>query len=206
MKDNLYKYNDKLLILDIDETLIYSSQTQFDRLPDFKLDFGLEKYFVYKRPGIDEFILQCSKWFRLAIWTSSGSDYAREVIKNIIPDSYNLKLEFIFTTERCLFKRNPELDVIEVFKPLKKVKRKGFSLNSVLIVDDIAQTFKFNYGNGILVKKYQGEENDMELFLLWKYLEMIRWKDDVRIIDKRQWKNKINFKLFIEFSKFHLIS
>ena len=192
--NNKYKYNDKLLILDIDETLIYSSEEQLVRLPDFELDFGLEKYFVYKRPGLQEFILQCSKWFRLAIWTSSGSDYPREVIKNIFPDSYNLKLEFIFTRVRCLFKRNPELDVIEVFKPLKKVKRKGFSLDSVLIVDDIAQTFKYNYGNGILVKEYRGEEDDIELSLLLKYLEMIRWEEDVRIIDKRQWKNKIDFR------------
>ena len=192
--NNKYKYNDKLLILDIDETLIYSSEEQLVRLPDFELDFGLEKYFVYKRPGLQEFILQCSKWFRLAIWTSSGSDYAWEVIQNIFPGNYNLKLEFIFTLERCLFRRNPELDVIEVFKPLKKVKRKGFSLDSVLIVDDIAQTFKYNYGNGILVKEYRGEEDDIELSLLLKYLEMIRWEEDVRIIDKRQWKNQIDFR------------
>lgn len=192
--NNKYKYNDKLLILDIDETLIHSSEKQLDRIPDFELDFGLEKYFVYKRPGLQEFILQCSKWFRLAIWTSSGSDYAWEVIQNIFPGNYNLKLEFIFTRERCLFKRNPELDVIEVFKPLKKVKRKGFSLDSVLIVDDIAQTFKYNYGNGILVKEYRGEEDDIELSLLLKYLEMIRWEEDVRIIDKRQWKNKIDLR------------
>ena len=192
--NNKYKYNDKLLILDIDETLIHSSEKQLDRIPDFELDFGLEKYFVYKRPGLQEFILQCSKWFRLAIWTSSGSDYAREVIQNIFPGNYNLKLEFIFTRERCLFKRNPEFDVIEVFKPLKKVKRKGFSLDSVLIVDDIAQTFKYNYGNGILVKEYRGEGDDIELFLLLKYLEMIRWEEDVRIIDKRQWKNKIDLR------------
>jgi RNA polymerase II subunit A small phosphatase-like protein len=191
-----YKYNDKLLILDIDETLIYSSEKQLDRLPDFELDFGLEKYFVYKRPGLEEFILQCSKWFPLAIWTSSGSDYAREVIKNIFTDNYSLKLEFIFTTERCLFKRNPELDVIEIFKPLKKVKRKGFSLDSVLIVDDIAQTFKYNYGNGILVKKYRGEEDDIELFLLLRYLEMIRWQENVRILDKRHWKNKFHQNIF----------
>lgn len=200
MRNNLYKYNDKLLILDIDETLIHSSEKQLDRLPDFELNFGLEKYFVYKRPGLQEFILQCSKWFCLGIWTSSGSDYAREVIKNIFTDNYNynynysFKLEFIFTRERCLFKRNPELDVIEVFKPLKKVKRRGFLLDSVLIVDDIAQTFKYNYGNGILVKEYRGEEDDIELFLLWKYLQMISREEDVRIIDKRHWKNKIDLR------------
>ena len=108
------KYN-KLLILDIDETLIYSSEKQLDRIPDFKLD----EYFVYIRPGLNEFISDCSKLFSLAIWTASSSEYAREVIKNIFPK--DLQLEFIFTGERCLLRRNLDLDVIEIFKPLKKV-------------------------------------------------------------------------------------
>ncbi|BAY86222.1 hypothetical protein NIES267_57280 [Calothrix parasitica NIES-267] len=180
---NLPKYN-KLLILDIDETLIYSSEKQLDRIPDFKLD----EYFVYIRPGLKEFILSCSKLFSLAIWTASSSEYAREAIKNIFPD--NLKLEFVFTGERCLLKRNLDLDVIEVFKPLKKVKRKGYSLNHILIVDNIAETFKYNYGNGILVKEYLGEENDRELVLLLKYLEIIGKEENVRVIDKRHWKEK----------------
>lgn len=182
--NNRPKYN-KLLILDIDETLIHSSEKQLDRIPDFKLD----EYFVYIRPGLEEFILSCSKLFNLAIWTASSSEYAREVIKNIFPD--DLQLEFVFTGERCLLKRNLDLDVIEIFKPLKKVKRKGYSLNHVLIVDNIAKTFKYNYGNGILVKEYLGEENDIELFLLLKYLEIIGVEENVRVIDKRRWKSKI---------------
>ena len=87
---NIYQHN-KLLILDIDETLIYSSDKQLDRIPDFKLD----EYFVYIRPGLEEFVLGCSKLFSLAIWTASSSEYAREVIKNVFPA--DLKLEFIFT-------------------------------------------------------------------------------------------------------------
>ena len=182
---NIPQYN-KLLILDIDETLIYSSNKQLDRLPDFKLD----EYFVYIRPGVNEFILTCSKLLDLAVWTSSTSDYAHEIINNIFPN--HLQLEFLFARERCLFKRNPDLDVIETFKPLKKVRRKGFSLDSVLIIDDTAETFKYNYGNAILVKKYQGEANDVELFLLLKYLERISAEENVRLIDKRHWKYKVD--------------
>ena len=184
-------FNANLLILDIDETLIYSSEKQLDRQADFELNFGLEKYFVYIRPGLEEFILSCNNCFNLAIWTSSSSDYGGEVIKNIYPN--NLQLAFIFTRERCLFKRNPDLDIIETFKPLKKVKRKGFSFDNILIVDDIPETFKYNYGSAILVKKYQGEDNDTELFLLLKYLEMISSEANLRTIDKRHWKYKIDF-------------
>ena len=191
-ENNKYKYNKNLLILDIDETLIYSSNKKLNRPPDFKLDFSLEKYFVYTRPGLEEFISNCNQWFNLAIWTASSSDYAGEVIKNIFPDNLKLQLEFIFSRERCIFRRNPELDVIEIFKPLKKVKRKGFIRENILIVDDAPETFKYNYGNAILVKPYRGEEDDIELFLLSKYLETIRWEENMRIIDKRNWKSKIN--------------
>lgn len=111
------------------------------------------------------------------------------MIKNIFSD--NLPLDFVFTGERCVLRRNLDLDVIEIFKPLKKVKRKGYSLNHVLIVDNIAETFKYNYGNGILVKEYLGEKNDNELFLLLKYLEIIGAEENMRVIDKRHWKSKI---------------
>ena len=84
-----------------------------------------------------------------------------------------------------------DLVVIEIFKPLKKVKRKGYSLNNILIVDDTAKTFKYNYGNGILIKEYLGESNDNELSLLFKYLEIIGAEENVRVIDKRRWKSKI---------------
>ncbi len=61
-----------------------------------------------------------------------------------------------------------------------------------MIVDDIAQTFKYNYGNSILVKEYQAEADDIELFMLLKYLEIISVEEDVRIIDKRNWKDKVD--------------
>ena len=62
-----------------------------------------------------------------------------------------------------------------------------------MIVDDIPETFKYNYGNAILVKQYQGEKNDIELFLLLNYLEMISREENFIIIDKRYWQSKIDF-------------
>ncbi|MDJ0724092.1 MAG: NIF family HAD-type phosphatase [Prochloraceae cyanobacterium] len=76
-------------------------------------------------------------------------------------------------------------------KPLKKVKRRGFSLGEVLIIDDTPETFEKNYGNGILVKKYSGAREDDELILLLKYLQEIATVEKVGKIDKRGWRQSI---------------
>jgi TFIIF-interacting CTD phosphatase-like protein len=68
-----------LLILDIDETVVYASTTRLDRPPDFEV----AGYFVYRRPGLDEFLKFVSQHFQLAVWSSSGSDYARQIVEGI---------------------------------------------------------------------------------------------------------------------------
>lgn len=47
-----------LLILDLDETLIYASEAALDREPDFT---------VYRRPWLDEFLARCERNFDLAV-------------------------------------------------------------------------------------------------------------------------------------------
>jgi carboxy-terminal domain RNA polymerase II polypeptide A small phosphatase len=177
--------SNKLLILDLDETLIYASEEPLSKPFDLKLD----RYFIYKRPGLENFLLQCFKKFRLAIWTASSTDYACQVIKEIFPEE--VKLEFVFTNERCLFRFNLETGDQEIIKPLKKVQKKGYSLNNIIVVDDLKETFQRNYGNAILVSKYFGDMEDKELHLLLEYLNILHNVDDVRKIEKRYWKDKI---------------
>ena len=173
---------DKLLILDLDETLIHSTEKELELPGDLKID----EYNVYKRPNIDEFVANCATWFDLAVWTAASSSYANEIIELIFPKSVELK--FIFTGDRCT--RRYDYDLMEAYyiKPLKKVKRRGFSLEKVLIIDDTPETFERNYGNGIQVKRYYGENEDEELILLLKYLKEIARVENVRKIDKRGWR------------------
>lgn len=126
---------DKLLILDLDETLIYSSETP---LP-YESDFQIGDYFVYKRPGLAEFLKTCSGWFELGVWTSSSTDYANEVITQTFPKETELK--FIFARERCTFIFNHDTGAYQTVKSLKKIRDRGFSLNKVIVVDDLPETF-----------------------------------------------------------------
>jgi len=58
---------DKLIILDLDETLIFSTSTKLS----FQEDYLVGEYFVYKRPDLENFIKFIQEYFQLAIWSSS---------------------------------------------------------------------------------------------------------------------------------------
>ncbi|HEX7358046.1 MAG TPA: HAD family hydrolase [Ignavibacteriaceae bacterium] len=174
-----------LLILDLDETLVYSKKSRLS----FNEDFIVGDYFVYKRPGLDEFLESIKKHFDVAIWTSSTEDYAQEVVNNIFPEKYPLK--FIFGRTKCtltfLFEENEYIYA----KNLSKLKRKNYSLERILIVDDSPEKLRRNYGNHIRVEPFTGLKDDNELSILIKFLEMIKAKQNVRKIEKRAWRLEV---------------
>jgi TFIIF-interacting CTD phosphatase-like protein len=64
------------LCLDLDNTLIYSSVKKINDTGSF-LD---NKFFVYKRPYLDDFLLTASRYCNLVIYTASTKEYADKVI------------------------------------------------------------------------------------------------------------------------------
>jgi RNA polymerase II subunit A small phosphatase-like protein len=73
-------------------------------------------------------------------------------------------------------------------KDLKKVKRKGYDLGRVLIVDDTPQKVERNFGNAVYVRPYFGDPEDNELAQLAPYLESLRACGNVRAVEKRGWR------------------
>ncbi|WP_375434103.1 NIF family HAD-type phosphatase [uncultured Hymenobacter sp.] len=184
-----------LLILDLDETLIYASIKELDR----PADFYLFDYHIYQRPYLTEFLIGCSQHFRLAIWSSASDDYVAEVAKRIIPAS--MSLDFIWGRSRCTycfnnaaFEEAGHADYhshYDYVKILKKLRRRGYDLNRVLIVDDTPAKAKRNYGNAIYPNEYHGQPDD-ELLLLLSYLLQLKDECNVRLIEKRGWRNRTN--------------
>ena len=171
-----------LLILDLDETLIYSTESTLAGAEDFIVD----EYFVYKRPGLDKFLDFISPIYDVAIWTSSSEDYAQEVVKNIFPQNYPLK--FIYGRTKCTLTFLWDQNEYIYAKNLSKLKKKKYSLEKILIIDDSPEKLKRNYGNHIRVEPFVGSNDDIELFRLIKYLEKIKLSKNVRIIEKRSWR------------------
>ena len=183
-----------LLILDLDETLIHARMASLERPADFSL-FG---YHIYKRPHLSEFIQQCSELFYLAVWSSASDDYVKEVVRKIFPKPEILR--FVWGRSRATLRRNIDPDYrhnsydpdhMYYLKRLKKVKRLGWDLEKMLIVDDTPEKCLENYGNAIYPKPYEGDQNDNELELLAAYLGTLANAPNVRAIEKRLWRQKV---------------
>lgn len=186
-----------LLILDLDETLIHASET----LLDFEADFRLPPYYyVYQRPYLSDFLNFCNKHFELAIWSSASEDYVNAIVQKILPP--NIFLQFVWSRKRCTPKFLLYRDSLgrynldypssyQYLKQLKKVRRLGYDLKKVLIVDDTPTKVMNYYGNAIYIKEFRGEQDDLELLKLSHYLLKLRDVENVRSIEKRGWSENI---------------
>ncbi|NBA88962.1 phosphoprotein phosphatase [Emticicia sp. CRIBPO] len=175
--------SDKLLILDLDETLIHATENKLDISEDFLFD----KYFVYKRPFLDKFLSDISRHFTIGIWSSADDNYVTEIVKSIKPD--NVELEVIWGRSRCSVRRDYDLDNYYFEKRLHKLKNRGFRLEQIIIVDDTPAKSKSNYGNAIYIREFSGEATDEELKHLHDYLLTLKTVVNVREIEKRGWRS-----------------
>lgn len=174
----------KLLILDVDETLIHATAEKLERDSDFETSL----YFVYKRPFLDEFISFCFSHFRVAIWTSAGEEFAKEVVNHVF--SKHGAPEFLWSDQKCTPRFNSETFETVPVKNLDKVKNKGFHLDSVIMIDDTPEKLSRHYGNLVRVKEYTGQEEDSELKILMHFLADLKDVQSVRKIEKRGWQRK----------------
>jgi TFIIF-interacting CTD phosphatase-like protein len=178
----------KLLILDIDNTLIYSSSKDIND-KDFILTFDNteHKYYVKKRPYLDEFLNYCNKHFRIAFWSAGESEYVKNILKNII-----INIEepvFIWSFDKCTIKRHTIFfeSYAYIYKKLKKIwknKKYNATKKDTLILDDTPSTYKYNYGNAIYIDKFDGDESDYELKRVIELLKILKDSEDVRLVEK----------------------
>lgn len=172
-----------LLILDLDETLIYATEYKLD----IAFDFQYAQYFVYKRPYLNAFLSEMSKVFKLAIWSSACESYVNAIIAIIKPSE--IEFEFVWSENRCTLKYNNHLDIYVQEKRLKKIKKIGFHLDKTIIVDDSPEKIRMNFGNAIYISKFEGNPEDDELKLLSIFLKLIKDSENLRQIEKRFWRN-----------------
>ena len=185
-----------LLILDLDETLIHATTTPLENQTAFCVVF--DEYHIYIRPYLKAFLDETQKHFDLAIWSSASDDYVHEVAKNTILSEY--KLQFIWGRSRATYRRNLEQDDLSIVgsdshyhyvKSLKKVKKMGYPIERILIVDDSPHKSKMNFGNAIYPNSFEGDLADNDLELLSRYLISIKDQENFRKLEKRGWRAKV---------------
>ncbi len=172
-----------LLLLDIDETLVFASEGEIDHSSDFQFS----NFSVWKRPFLDEFLRYCFGRFSVAIWTSSTRDYAQEIVGNIL--NKDQELEFLWARERCTGRKNFETGEFKYLKDLKKIKRKGYDLDQTIMVDNTPGKLTRNYGNLVRLDDFVGDQNDRELKRLQNYLDDLAQVPNVRNVEKRGWQS-----------------
>jgi RNA polymerase II subunit A small phosphatase-like protein len=175
-----------LLVLDLDETLVYAAEWPLDRPPDF----AAGPYSVYCRPHLGEFLRTGSGLYDVAFWSSAGAAYVAAVLSGILPAG--VEPVFAWSCGRCVRRLDPETGEDYFIKDLRKVRRLGFDLGRVLAVDDSPRKLERNYGNAVYVRPYLGEADDRELELLARYLASLRDVKDVRRLEKRQWQKLVS--------------
>lgn len=190
----ILKVNKPLLILDLDETLIHATT---ELLRD-SCDFSVFGYNVYKRPHVDAFIRICAANFKLAVWSSASDDYVQAIVAALFPK--DITPEFVWGRTRCTPMSPLKIDEYGYYnidgfshyaytKQMRKVRRKGYDLRGVLIVDDTPEKVRNCYGNAVYVTEFTGDPGDNELLWLADYLLRFANAENVRTIEKRRWQD-----------------
>jgi hypothetical protein len=98
----------------------------------------------------------------------------------------------VWASDRCTVAY--DLECLEYYnrKNIKKIKRKGYRLESIIAVDDTPQKWdRSYYGNLVRVKPFEGEETDEELKYLLLYLDKLRYEENIRSVEKRFWRHPL---------------
>lgn len=149
----------KTLILDLDETLVHCATDKNALVSidtSFMVNFMGKEFEVYVqyRPFMKEFLQIVNQDFEVVIFTASQKVYA-DALLNIIDKEVGAKV-----TPIRLFRDSCVLVDQTFVKDLRAIKR---DLKDVVIVDNAVEAFSFQTTNGIPIKSWFCEADDVEL-------------------------------------------
>eukprot|EP00698_Gefionella_okellyi_P018683 TRINITY_DN5637_c0_g1_i1.p1 TRINITY_DN5637_c0_g1~~TRINITY_DN5637_c0_g1_i1.p1 ORF type:complete len:340 (+),score=72.02 TRINITY_DN5637_c0_g1_i1:459-1478(+) len=163
----------KMLVLDLDETLVHSSSRPQRRRAD--LQFAVEinsspcTFFVLKRPFVDWYLRQVCSWYDVVVFTASLRKYADPVIDMLSVNGPILQRLF---REACSLQQGAFL------KDLHTVSK---DLSSVMIIDNSPGAYSLQKENAIPIEGWYDDPHDKALLQLLPLLHLIRdWNGDVR--------------------------
>lgn len=182
----------KLLILDVDGTLVHVTENEpvSCRPPDHTFYIGHCVFRLWKRPFLDQFLQWCFTHYRVAVWSAGVRVYVESILSLILPA--DASLQFVWCREKCTmlskmyhYMAGPPL--IHQVKQLKKVwRRKKYSREDVLILDDTSSTYARNFGNAVPIQSYDPRlDNDTEFHRVGQLLEKLSTYSNVTRVEKR---------------------
>lgn len=192
-RQRLGQVKKKILVLDLDETLIHSRHdgvlnrmTKPNTTPDFVLKVVIDKhpvrFFVHKRPHVDYFLEVVSHWYELVIYTASMEIYGSAVCEKLDKNKGILK--------RRYYRQHCKVEMGSFTKDLSSVHT---DLSSIIIIDNSPGAYKCFPENAIPIKSWFANPFDTALLNLLPMLDSLRFCNDVRSILHR---NKVQHMTF----------
>ena len=168
------------LVLDLDETLVNVKISKTNS----------NQGCLLFRPGLDDFLEHLSEWYEIVIFTAATKDYADAILDEIDLNG-NLFAYRLYREHTTIIGNDYVKDISLI----------GRDLDKMVIVDNMAQNFKLQKENGILIHSFWGDdEYDVALIELEKILSKVaQEKGDIRVALKKYKDDilkKVSSKLF----------
>lgn len=149
----------KVLVLDLDETLIHCSP--FPPHPDVQAyKFEGDDSYIFLRPNVEDFLDKVTSMFEVYIFTAGTKEYADRIIDKLCPQIDVFHRRF---RDSCKFKSNKCKKDLTIFKR---------GLKDIIMIDDNPSMKDFYPKNTIFIQKWNGIPNDD--WLLGKVLPLLR--------------------------------
>ncbi|XP_041085613.1 CTD small phosphatase-like protein 2-A [Polyodon spathula] len=166
------------LVLDLEETLVYSSLNVIENAEHtFLTHFQDQQYKVYMnvRPYVQEFLERMSKVYEIFVYTSAKREYADEILDLVDPQKKLVRHRLY--QEDCFCVQG------HYIKDLTVLKR---DLAKAVIVGNTPYTFPYQLMNMIPIPSWYGNKADQELQKLIPDLEKLSETDDFQVVLKRR--------------------
>ena len=162
-----YKYT---LVLDMDETLIHYFFTHTNGM-----------FFV--RPYCFDFLRELNDLYEIVTFTAGTKDYADNILNILDIDNNIIKYR--------LYRQHTTILGCSVYKDISKL---GRDLSKVIIIDNLKENFKMQPNNGIFIKTWTNDINDVQFKDLLKILKDIV---NLKVPDVRPIIQKMNDEIKI---------
>jgi len=180
--ERLLSVKRKIMVLDLDETLVHSqnnnmlcrSSAQSDFILRVYIDRGQEpvKFFVNKRPHVDYFLDVVRQWYDIVIYTASIEQYGERVI-DVLDNNRG-----IFS--RRYYRQHCVMDMSNTFtKDLTIIHE---DLSSIFIIDNSPAAYRNFSDNAVSIPTWLNDRSDTWLLKLLPLLDGLRFCKDVRTV------------------------
>ena len=149
------------VVLDLDNTLICARHKKMKKKPDFEMTVGHEHFYVYKRPGLDRFLMDLFEHAKsVSVWTSATKEYCNQIVKNIFTNEEKKKLKFVWSRNKTV-NRNGGMFLKDMSKVFRK--HKTCKPHNTLLLDDNRDHLLVSPENVLPIRAWVSNPSDCEL-------------------------------------------